>query len=185
MKKALLLLALSTTIASASFADGHLKSPHSKSVEKNGYYLRADLGTSSAQKLNDGDTYEDNKVKRANVYSLGVGKYLSKNFRTDLSASIRNYKLNSNNTSNLNQKIQAKMDFNAKISSANELSESKLKAKGVDCNDEQLKNCGVPLKELLDDCIARYADDKCSDEAFDVVINVCVGKCSSELTDIL
>ena len=102
MKKTLHLLITSIIITSTAIADVHLKS-YPKSIEKNGYYLRADLGTSSALKLKDGNTY-DNKVKRANIYSLGVGKYLSKSLRTDLSASIQNYKLNNTTT---NQKIQS------------------------------------------------------------------------------
>ncbi len=106
MKKALLLLALSTMITLAAFADGHHKVHHSKPIEKNSYYLRADLGTSSALKLKGGN-YDNDKVKRATVYSLGVGKYLSNKFRTDLSASIRNYKLKGNSTSSISQKIQS------------------------------------------------------------------------------
>ena len=63
MKKTLHLLITSIIITSTAIADVHLKS-YPKSIEKNGYYLRADLGTSSALKLKDGNTY-DNKVKRA------------------------------------------------------------------------------------------------------------------------
>jgi len=100
MKKTLHILTISTLITSIVIPNAH-----SKTTEKNGYYLRADLGTSSALKLKDEDTYYNKiKVKRANVYSLGAGKYFSKNLRADISTSIQNYKLNN---TNINQKIQS------------------------------------------------------------------------------
>ena len=63
MKKTLHLLITSIVITSTAIADVHLKSHHSKSIEKNGYYLRADLGTSSALKLKDGYTFIIIKLK--------------------------------------------------------------------------------------------------------------------------
>jgi opacity protein-like surface antigen len=100
MKKTLRILTISTLITSIITSDAY-----SKTTEKTGYYLRADLGTSSAFKLKDEDIYYNKvKVKRANVYDLGIGKYFSKNFRADLIASTQNYKLN--NTA-INQKLRS------------------------------------------------------------------------------
>lgn len=101
MKKIISIFLASTAITAASYADNT-----ETSVDNKDFYVRVDAGKNFSKKVTDKTTssegeevkYQSGKLKNDVVLNLGVGTYLDDNFRTEISLSQRNYKLN-NNTS--------------------------------------------------------------------------------------
>lgn len=91
MKKILYVTTILTSIAAGALAETQVS-------DKN-FYVRIDAGKSFAGKVNDSTSdlaYNHGKLKNSYLLGVGVGTNISENFRSDLTLSTRNYKLDNN-----------------------------------------------------------------------------------------
>lgn len=99
MKKIISIFLATTAITTISFADNSTATTNDKD-----FYVRVDAGKNFAKKITDKVVnddvnevkYQSGKLKNDVVLNLGVGTYLDDNFRTEISLSQRDFKLNNN-----------------------------------------------------------------------------------------